>query len=101
MKASQTYQCIVKFDGAGFWTNTIKKQRATCTWSDKVAASRLDERLFGEDNAYITRMPAQAGRPRKARREPLGAVLWQSQGGSVRWLTSLPTDRSSTSRKAS
>ncbi|PBW70950.1 putative protein CP12, partial [Pseudomonas aeruginosa] len=37
MKASQTYQCIVKFDGAGFWTNTIKKQRATCTWSDKVA----------------------------------------------------------------
>lgn len=60
-EASQTYQCIVKFDGAGFWTNTIKKQRATCTWSDKVAASRLDERLFGEDNAYITRMPAQAG----------------------------------------
>ncbi|MBB4852619.1 hypothetical protein HNP41_006411, partial [Pseudomonas aeruginosa] len=55
MKASQTYQCIVKFDGAGFWTNTIKKQRATCTWSDKVAASRLAERLFGEDNAYITR----------------------------------------------
>ncbi|HCL4078412.1 TPA: hypothetical protein N2C32_006707, partial [Pseudomonas aeruginosa] len=39
----------------------IKKQRATCTWSDKVAASRLAERLFGEDNAYITRMPAQAG----------------------------------------
>ncbi|EIU2788245.1 TPA: hypothetical protein NL046_003875 [Pseudomonas aeruginosa] len=31
MKASQTYQCIVA------------------------------ERLFGEDNAYITRMPAQAG----------------------------------------
>lgn len=31
MKASQTYQCIVKFDGAGFWTNTIQKQRATCT----------------------------------------------------------------------
>lgn len=51
MKASQTYQCIVKFDGAGFWTNTIQKQRATCTWSDKVAASRLAERLFGEDNA--------------------------------------------------
>ncbi|MHC9221333.1 hypothetical protein ACYTTL_32255, partial [Pseudomonas aeruginosa] len=44
-----------------FWTNTIQKQRATCTWSDKVAASRLAERLFGEDNAYITRMPAQAG----------------------------------------
>lgn len=41
MKASQTYQCIVKFDGAGFWTNTIQKQRATCTWSDKVAASAL------------------------------------------------------------
>lgn len=61
MKRPTTYQCIVKFDGAGFWTNTIKKQRATCTWSDKVAASRLDERLFGEDNAYITRMPAQAG----------------------------------------
>lgn len=71
MKASQTYQCIVKFDGAGFWTNTINKQRATCTWSDKVAASRLAERLFGEDNAYIT--PGR--RPRKAHREPLGAVL--------------------------
>nr|WP_241770222.1 hypothetical protein [Pseudomonas aeruginosa] len=26
-----------------------------------MAASRLAERLFGEDNAYITRMPAQAG----------------------------------------
>ncbi|WP_374098717.1 hypothetical protein [Pseudomonas aeruginosa] len=64
MRASQTYQCIVKFDGAGFWTNTIKKQRATCTWSDKVAASRLAERLFGEDNAYITRMPAQAAHDR-------------------------------------
>ena len=65
MKASQTYQCIVKFDGADYWTNTIHGMRSSCTWSDKVAASRLAERLFGEDNAYITRMPAQAGDHKK------------------------------------
>ena len=31
MKASQTYQCIVKFDGADYWTNTIHGMRSSCT----------------------------------------------------------------------
>lgn len=75
MKASQTYQCIVKFDGAGFWTNTIKKQRATCTWSDKVAASRLAGTAVWRGQRLHHPYAGTGRRPRKAHREPLGAVL--------------------------
>lgn len=56
-----TRECVVKFDGAGFWTNTIKGKRASCAWSDETAARRLAERLFGEGQAVICKLPSQPG----------------------------------------
>ena len=79
-------------------TNTIKKQRApgATRWQPPALTNGCLARTTPTSPVCRHRQATT-----KARREPLGAVLWQSQGGSVRWLTSLPTDRSSTSRKAS
>lgn len=52
-------ECVVKFDGAGFFTNTVKSKRASCTWSDEVAAQRLADRLFGVGQGLITKLPEQ------------------------------------------
>lgn len=54
-------KCVVKFDGAGFWTNTVKGKRASCTSSDAIAAQRLADRLFGEGKAVVEQQPAEAG----------------------------------------
>lgn len=54
-------ECVVKFDGAGFFTNTVKGKRASCTWSDQIAAQRLADRLFGEGQGVIAKLPAQPG----------------------------------------
>ena len=54
-------ECVVKFDGAGFFTNTVKGKRASCTWSDEVAAQRLADRLFGEGQGVIAKLPGQPG----------------------------------------
>ncbi|WP_313026689.1 hypothetical protein [Pseudomonas lopnurensis] len=56
---SPTYDCVVKFDGAGFWTNTVKGKRATCTWSDRAAAQRLADRIFGVGLGLISQLPSQ------------------------------------------
>ncbi|SFY07913.1 hypothetical protein [Azotobacter vinelandii] len=54
-------QCVVRFDGAGFFTNTVKGKRASCSWSDEEAAKRLANRLFGEGHASISKLPSQPG----------------------------------------
>lgn len=54
-------KCIVKFDGAGFWTNTVKGKRASCTANDRTAAERLADRLFGEGKATVTEQPSEPG----------------------------------------
>ncbi|WP_153789254.1 hypothetical protein [Pseudomonas sp. EMN2] len=54
-------KCIVKFDGAGFWTNTVKGKRASCTSDDSTAVKRLAARLFGEGHATVKQLPAEAG----------------------------------------
>jgi len=54
-------KCIVKFDGAGFWTNTVKGKRASCTANDRTAAERLGARLFGEGKATVTQQPSEPG----------------------------------------
>ncbi|QCI14058.1 hypothetical protein E6B08_23120 [Pseudomonas putida] len=54
-------KCIVKFDGAGFWTNTVKGKRASCTANDRTAAERLADRLFGEGKATVKQQSSEPG----------------------------------------
>lgn len=54
-------KCIVKFDGAGFWTNTVKGKRASCTANDRTAAERLAARLFGEGKATVEQQQSESG----------------------------------------
>jgi len=54
-------KCIVKFDGGGFWTNTVKGKRASCTANDRTAAERLAARLFGEGNATVEQQQSEPG----------------------------------------
>ena len=80
--STSSLQCIVKFDGAGFFTNTVKGKRATCTWSDEVAAQRLADRLFGEGQGMITKLPEQAGDKAKyieSRWKLSGSALQENQ----------------------
>ena len=54
-------KCVVKFDGAGFWTNTVKGKRASCTANDRTAAERLAARLFGEGKATVEQQQDEPG----------------------------------------
>lgn len=71
-------KCVVRFDGAGFWTNTVKGKRASCTSSDATAVQRLADRLFGEGKAVVEQLPTEAGD-----REKYIASRWLMNGEAL------------------
>lgn len=54
----ETLECLVRRDGDGYVTNTVKGKRASCTWSEDEAVLRLGTRLLGDQLDHVERMPS-------------------------------------------
>lgn len=54
-------ETLVRMDGDGYITATVRGKRAACTWSDDEAVRRLGTKLFAEHLDHVERLPDQPG----------------------------------------